>query len=165
MGDFNADLLKIDTNDDTNYFYNIMKSQCFRPLVLQPTRVTSSSATLIDNIFLNDMSINSLERNITSSISDHLTQFCSLDISSRQKVFNKNRKGRSFKNFNHDEFKHELSQINWNDLFRNKNCNDKVSIFLEKIDYLLDEMAPVRNLKRSPWLTIAILMTKLTINF
>ena len=77
------------------------------------TRVTSSSETLIDNIFLNDMPINSLERNITSSISDHLTQFCSLDISSRQKFFNKNRKGRSFKYFNHDEFKHELSQINF----------------------------------------------------
>ena len=55
MGDFNVDLLKIDQHDEANFFYNILTDNDFRPLIMQPTRVTQSSATLIDNIFINDM--------------------------------------------------------------------------------------------------------------
>ena len=51
MGDFNADLLQIDSHEDTNYFYNILTSQSFRPLILQPTRVTATSATLIEYFY------------------------------------------------------------------------------------------------------------------
>ena len=51
MGDFNIDLLKADTNDDTNKFFNNLTSHFFTPFVLQPTRL--SSKTVIDNIFLN----------------------------------------------------------------------------------------------------------------
>ena len=47
LGDFNADLLKIENHEDTNYFYNVLTSNGFRPLILQPTRVAASSATLI----------------------------------------------------------------------------------------------------------------------
>ena len=72
LGDFNADLLKIDSHDDSNYFYNVLTSQSFRPLILQPTRVTATSATLIDNIFINDMAISSSGGNITTSISEML---------------------------------------------------------------------------------------------
>ena len=52
MGDFNADLLKTDSDLDIENFFNFLSSFGFRPLILQPTRVTSSSATLIDNIFI-----------------------------------------------------------------------------------------------------------------
>ena len=80
MGDFNADLLKIDSHNDSNYFYNVLTAQNFRPLILQPSRVTSSSATLIDNIFVNNMAVSSIGGNITSTISDHFSQFSSLNI-------------------------------------------------------------------------------------
>ena len=49
MGDFNIDLLKKDSNDDVNSFYNIMTSHFFAPYVLQPSRLISN--TSIDNIF------------------------------------------------------------------------------------------------------------------
>ena len=134
MGDFNADLLKIDTNEDTNYFYNILTSQSFRPLILQPTRVTSKSATLIDNIFINDMALHSTGGNITSSISDHFAQFCALDIYHKNNNHNLNKKGRSYKNFNSDEFKNELLKINWIDIFKNKSCDEQISTFLGVIN-------------------------------
>ena len=51
MGDFNIDLLKTDTNNDTNTFYNNMSSHYFTPFILQPTRLHSKA--LIDNIFFN----------------------------------------------------------------------------------------------------------------
>ena len=49
MGDFNIDLLKCDSNNDSNSFYNILSSNFFTPYVLQPTRLHSK--TLIDHIF------------------------------------------------------------------------------------------------------------------
>ena len=53
MGDFNIDLLQYDTHNSTDDFLNSMISHSFLPYVLQPTRVTYHSATIIDNIFSN----------------------------------------------------------------------------------------------------------------
>ena len=51
VGDFNIDLLKTDTRDDTNLYQNTLSSHFFSPYILQPTQPISK--TLIDNIFLN----------------------------------------------------------------------------------------------------------------
>lgn len=84
LGDFNIDLLKSDSDDKTCEFYDLVTTFGFRPLILQPTRVQttcrSTSATLIDNIFVNDMENTSTGGNITTSISDHFPQFCNIDI-------------------------------------------------------------------------------------
>ena len=80
MGDFNVDLLKYDTHSDTGNFYDLLSSHNFRPLILQPTRVTSKTSSLIDNIFINDVSCHSVGGNITSAISDHYFQFSQVDI-------------------------------------------------------------------------------------
>ena len=161
--DFNADLLKIDSHEDSNYFYNVLTSQSFRPLILQPTRVTATApATLIDNIFINDMAVSSTGGNITTTISDHFSQFSALNLKPKN-IASQDRRGRSYRNFNHDEFDKELLNINWELLFHNKNCDEKILIFLDKINRLLDEMAPIRkltkkemDLKQNPWLTTGI---------
>ena len=44
------------------------------PLILQPTRITSHSNTLIDNIF-NVIDPDIISGNLTATISDHLPQF------------------------------------------------------------------------------------------
>ena len=50
-GDFNIDLLKVDTDNKINDFYNSLSSNLFIPHITLPTRITSHSQTLIDNIF------------------------------------------------------------------------------------------------------------------
>ena len=55
MGDFNINLLNFETHTDT--FMNTLGSYCFHPQILQPTRITDHSATLIDNIFINSLNI------------------------------------------------------------------------------------------------------------
>ena len=164
IGDFNIDLLKIDEHEDTNYFYNIISAHGFRPLILQPTRITSSSASLIDNIFINDMSIESVGGNLTTSISDHFPQFCSFDVKAKKQLNKGPKFGRSYKKFNDDEFQNELKVINWDRLFEGKSIDEQVEIFLKKINCLLDEMAPVRrltkkelNLRQNPWITRGLL--------
>ena len=48
MADFNIDLLKCETHEDTNAFLNTLSSSFFSPCVLQPTRLAFAK-TLIDN--------------------------------------------------------------------------------------------------------------------
>ena len=50
-GDYNIDLLKINTKDHYNTFYNNLTAAGYLPRISLPTRITNHSATLIDNIF------------------------------------------------------------------------------------------------------------------
>ena len=111
MGDFNADLLKTDSDLDIENFFNFLSSLGFRPLILQPTRVTSSSATLIDNIFINSLETESFGGNITTSISDHFSQFCMIDILKKAKHVSVPLKQRTFRNFNDDEVSADMLKI------------------------------------------------------
>ena len=164
MGDFNIDLLQTDNDDLSGTFFDTLSSFGFRPLILQPTRVTSHSATLIDNIFTNDMSISSKGGNLTTSISDHFPQFSVFDISAQLKQKDHPKFGRSYKNFHHEEFQEELNRIDWNTSFKNKNVNEQVNLLLDKTNDILNVMAPIRklskrenNLKQNPWITRGLL--------
>ena len=76
MGDFNIDLLKLETNVSINDYYNILTTNLFVPRITLPNRITSHSKTLIDNIFSNAPNfLQGISRNFTFSISDHLPQF------------------------------------------------------------------------------------------
>ena len=55
MGDFNINLLKYQSHPETNDFINLMVSHYLLPHILPPTRVTDHSATIIDNIFSNNV--------------------------------------------------------------------------------------------------------------
>jgi len=50
MGDFNMDLLKVEDCKITEEFVNTLASFNFSPHILQPTRITEHTATLIDII-------------------------------------------------------------------------------------------------------------------
>ena len=52
LGDYNINLLNVDTHTSTADFND---SNGFIPLITRPTRVTQSTATLIDNIFTNQL--------------------------------------------------------------------------------------------------------------
>ena len=53
LGDFNVDLLKYDKHAPTNEFLESLSSHIFLPHNVQPTRINTTSKTLIDNIFSN----------------------------------------------------------------------------------------------------------------
>ena len=55
MGYFNLDLLNTDLHSDTNEFINALFSHFLYLLISKPTRLTSHSGTLIDNIFTNNI--------------------------------------------------------------------------------------------------------------
>ena len=82
MGNFNANLMNVDSNSSISNFFEIFSSHLFVPHVIFPTRVVqnkiknTTTKTLIDNIFSNSVNYHEgYSGNITFSISDHLAQF------------------------------------------------------------------------------------------
>ena len=73
--DFNVNFLNYINYNPTNEFLDSLASNSFAPYILQPTRLTSNSKTLTDNIFSNIISPEALSGNLISTISDHLPQF------------------------------------------------------------------------------------------
>ena len=123
MGDFNIDLVKYASATKTKEFYNLLCSHNFRPLILQPTRVTHRTATLIENIFINDIGCHSLGGNVTP-ISDHYLQFSHTNILQNRANKNITKYKRDFRNFNKREFEEELCGIDWLDTINENDGTD-----------------------------------------
>ena len=74
LGDSNINLLNYNNHQPTNKFLDSLASNPFIPYISQPTRLTSRSSTLIDNIFSNVTSHEVISGNRTPTIFDHLPQ-------------------------------------------------------------------------------------------
>ena len=75
LGDFNIDLMHYNEHKPTNEFLDSLASNSYLPYIIQPSRHTSHSRTLIDNIFSNVISKDIISGNNAATISDHLPQF------------------------------------------------------------------------------------------
>ena len=78
MGDFNINILNSENHDLTGQFVDIMSSNAFLLLITRPTRITANSATLIDNIFTNNLDdiVHSVHGIFVTDISDLYPIFC-----------------------------------------------------------------------------------------
>ena len=75
MEDFNLDLLQYNHHVPTQEFIDSLFSHAFFSLISNPTRLTSYSATLIDNIFTNKLSQHVFNGIVLNDLSDHLQVF------------------------------------------------------------------------------------------
>ena len=71
LGDYNLDLLKIESSKYSHDFLMCFQSCHLILTINKPTRVRQYSATLIDNIFVNNPEQVFVSGNIVSDISDH----------------------------------------------------------------------------------------------
>ena len=79
-GDFNIDLKKFQYHQDTKEYFDSLVVNNFFPVIVMPTRITDTSATLIDHIYYSDGTKcrdNSIitAGNLWCDISDHLPNF------------------------------------------------------------------------------------------
>ena len=77
MGDFNVNLMNYHRHHLTGQFLDGTYSNTFFPLITSPLRITSHTATLIDNIFVNNFFQRSKSGLLFTDISDHLSVFFS----------------------------------------------------------------------------------------
>ena len=120
-------------------FIDCLSSYSLNPYITLTTQITSTSETLIDNIFISSNSFQSCSGNFTTSISNHLIQFTILQSviqnSSNTQIFYKD-----WKNFRTDNFANDFSSIDWNEilLLKNKNPNYSFNTFYNKLENLIN---------------------------
>ena len=163
LGDFNVDLLKYDKHAPTNEFLESLSSHMFLPHIVQPTRISTTSKTLIDNIFSNIHTPSSVSGNLTSSISDHLPQFLIVpDIFLNLSPPKCNSYERDWNNFDQENFILDYLAVDRTDIIKSekKNIDFSFECFLKKFNLILDKYVPLKKLtkqklkfKTKPWIT------------
>ena len=164
LGDYNIDLLKLDHHQLTSNFYNILKSYNHIPLIYKPTRITHTSASLIDNIFTNDNSA-TLSGILLCDISDHLPVYSfSTDkvITHKTIIINYRKMNRhSIENFNN-----LLANETWDDVLLGGDTNNSYNHFESKLSSIFNKSFPqvskkvkLFNNTSKPWLTTGIIIS------
>ena len=163
LGDFNFDLLKFENHYPTNDFINIISSLCFQAHILQPTRITDHSKTLIDNIFFNSLEHFTISGNIIYDITDHLPNFLIFDKFSS---LHKNVKlyKRNYSTFNPQDMISEFQTINWQTVISSEqDSSSTLSSFYNVMSTIIDKHIPVKQLSKrerkflsKPWITSAL---------
>ena len=75
--DHNLDLLKSDSHKDTHTLLDLLLQNQLYPSITRPSRVTQTTATLIDNIFISEKFHRSFDSAVLiNDISDHMPLLC-----------------------------------------------------------------------------------------
>ena len=150
----------------TAQFLDQMYSSSLIPEITSPTRVSTKSKTLIDNIFSTDSPEEPISGNIITSISDHLAQFLLFPIEKTKGSKKKEIYKRNFKSLTGNELIEDLKNIDWDKALRlNQNLTNKsFKLFFYIFETLLDTYAPLKKLSNSelklhskPWITHGIM--------
>lgn len=153
-GDFNIDCLS--DNPSTIYFLDFLESIDFKQLIDQPTRLTASTASLIDLFIVSDESLVVSKGVVGSGLSDHDFIHLTIKLSTYVRP-STTLSFRNFKAINFDEFNHDLGLIPFQHIFYMANINDKVEFFSSCLLSLFDKHVPVvtRTFRKTfaPWLT------------
>lgn len=164
-GDFNIDLLHCENNEPTNAFLNVSLSHFTYPSIAKPTRITETSSTVIDNIFVNSSLNDYFAGILISDLSDHLPIFyvspdlCSPNVkSSTDTIYYRDINNKSL-----CEFSLKLSQTNWDQIITKPEVNDAYAEFINYFREIYNSNFPVKHRKCKqratfkPWFTKGIL--------
>ena len=110
-----------------------MVSHYLLPHILQPSRVTDHSVTIIDNIFTNATEFSTVSGNILNQLADNFSQFLvikKLPITHKDPAYYQYH----YSNFDESKLLADLSKINWNDTqdIMLGDVNEEFSIFVRK---------------------------------
>ena len=155
-GDFNSDLLKYDQTNNYKKIYDLLSSYGIFPMILLPTRVCGNSATIVDNIFTNNIENSLISGNIKTDLSDHYSQFISvqkLKIDYKTITIYK----RDYSSFSEKSFRDDVSIQNFNNNL--EDVNKQFQDFYFKLEGCVDRHAPLKKLtpkeiklKQKPWI-------------
>ena len=139
----------------------------FYPLINKPTRVTTRTSSLIDNIFCNILNSKITPGVLYNDITDHFPVFHFLNKNNTKPNSINNKHNylykRKINNASITSFKVELSQTKWNDVYENSSANQTYDAFLKKFIGLYNKHFPKTKTKvnkrkeNKPWITAGII--------
>jgi hypothetical protein len=162
-----VDLLKIDEDAKSSTFFDTMTSNLFIPHIIHPTRITSTTKTLIDNIFSNSTNHkDGISGNLTVSLSDHLAQFLIIPDECHHDAKKQNQFTHDIKSLDSENFILDLLAIECHRILNLHKNDPNVSFegFHVTIDNLVNKYLPKRKMTKKevkqsqkPWITNEIL--------
>ena len=145
--DHYINFLKHDVHPKTQEFIELNLDMNLLPVITKPTRVSTSSATLIDNIFVSNKLQTSFQSTvIITDISDHFP--CTLTIRNFKKSKDAKTKitKRKLNKENLDKIKIDIGNINWENEINNKDVNKSFELFHKKVLDSMNRHAPERTI-------------------
>ena len=161
-GDFNVDLLKYSCHDTTSNFIDQLYSYGLHPLIIKPTRITKESATIINNIFTNELLRVTSSGLIINDLSDHLPIFQICDYTDGIHSCRNQYKTKETRLINDETLQHfsnALSSASWDDIVNDNDVNHSYRKFVNIFSETFNSSFPVRpgfppkNRKHKPWMT------------
>jgi hypothetical protein len=162
IGDTNVDL-KSKTSCESKYLRRLLKETNTIQLINEPTRVTATSATLLDHIIVDKsaeikrngvVDAPSISDHRGKAITDHKLIYCEF-ILKKEKMEPKIIRYRDFSRFNVQEAVKELSEMDWKGIMEIKGVDNIENAITSKILKVYDTHAPITNKKvtkrNAPW--------------
>ena len=143
-GDYNLDLLKPDSHNPTNDFILTNFTHSFIPQINKPTRVMSSTATIINNIFTNTIHDAETTNGILiTDISDHFPIIYIKHAKSDTPTPNTEFKlKRLINQFTRAKFTQEIRQTDWSDILNDSNAQNSYTKFHDHLSQTFDKCFP-----------------------
>ena len=156
LGDLNVDLISTTASPIKNKLKEILDIYGIKQLINEPTRITSSSRTLIDLCLINTPS-HVVDAGVLSlSISDHSLIYAIRKAHYVQGV-PKTVHIRSMKQFNRKHYLRDLEQKNWHNVYCSADPNVMWKTWKENLMSAIDKHAALRSRRvknrKSPWIT------------
>ena len=158
-GDTNIDLINVLKHRATSDFLDTLYSRGFYPLISKPSRITRTSATLIDNIFINNLESNIKSGLIINNISDHLPVFVTYNCQIKsKKEENRYRYVRLRTDESINKLRNDLLYEEWNGVY-SEEVNGAYECFVERFLSHYDKNCPIIQCKnrssynKKPWIT------------
>ena len=162
LGDFNINLLlnnkflledrqPFDVRNLSSPLLSRYKELCqtfsLKEIIQEPTRVTSSTSSLLDHILTNSGWKISQKGVIDVGLSDHQLIYCTRKISRTKTNRHNQIRVRSIKNYTQEILIEELKKINFPDYNIFSNINIAYKDLVEKILIVVDKIAPCKVLR------------------
>ena len=162
LGDCNINLLNCEKHDPTEQFFDVITSNGFLPIITRPTRLSATSATLIDNIFTDNIldASTSFQGLFVTDLSDHYPIF-HIDRQKKVKESEMFMYERIFSPSNRDLFCRSLSETDWSEIYRTSDTQKAFDQFYNHFMALYNRCFPRTRVRkkynnRKPWLSEAL---------
>ena len=167
--DQNFNFINAHVHRNTSLLLDNFIASGFIPTITKPTRITHSTSTLIDNIYIRTKSFKNLNSGIiTSDISDHLPIYTFIGKTELNKHAHEQKKIRPLNEDSLQNINKFLTSTNWN-VLQTKDVDQCTEYLTKKIHEALDLFAPEKtltlsskNILRQDWMTLGFLKSTKT---
>ena len=146
FGDFNVDFLEPESYGTKFLVNNLIEPFSLTQLVSKPTRVTDTSAKLLDLMLVSNVdSVKMIGIADFPGVSDHSMTYMACNIK-KPKFKNPPVLLRDYSKFNYEVFKRDAAEARWDHVYANDilSLDEKVTVFNKLTCELFDKHAPLK---------------------